>query len=354
MNRRPPLRLVFWESTKACNLNCLHCRASAAKDRDESELTQDEVKRIVNEIAQVGSPVFIISGGEPLVRPHILDIAAFARSKGLKVALASNGTLINEVVAKEIHEAGIRRVAISLDGASAETHDAFRQVPGSFESALEGARSAQAAGLEVQVNVTVTRHNVDDLPLLLDLAHERRFVALHTFLLVPVGCGVEIAQDQTVSPEKYEEVLRWFCKAEAASPIELKATCAPHFFRVRAQMKKEGLLAARDGAKTPFHRHTRGCLAGSTVCFISHVGKVQPCGYLPVEAGDLRTSSFETIWNESPVFLELRDPSLLQGKCGQCDYRIACGGCRARAQYAAGDYLAEEPYCVYQPKRTAP
>ena len=368
-------RLVFWELTTGCNLRCVHCRATAQELASPYDLSTPDALKVIEQVSSVSRPILILSGGEPLFRKDLFPLAAYAVERGLLVALATNGTLITPSVAEEIRAAGIRRVAISFDGADAETHDAFRGIPGAFEAAKRGLRNVQDAGVSTQINTTIARHNVHQLPDILAMALELGVDALHTFLLVPVGCGVNIADEQMVPAADYEKILHWFYDREREGLLELKATCAPHYFRVRKQREVNERRAAQAQMDAPHpgalgadlksraahpSRHpqmgavTKGCLAGSGVCFISHRGEVFPCGYLPVKAGDLRTESFAEIWESSPVFAALRDPNNLKGKCGACEFRQICLGCRARAFAATGDYLDEEPFCAYQPRAAKP
>ena len=345
------LRLVFWETTAGCNLECIHCRRlDVAKDLMRSDLGTEEAFGLVDAVAEVGRPILVLSGGEPLIRPDIFEIARHGRDAGLPVALATNGTLIDREIAGKIAYSGIRRVAISLDGAKEETHDSFRRLPGSFKSALEGYGHVKRAGVSLQINCTIAKHNADELEDLFSLAESLGADALHLFMLVPVGCGVEIAEEQMLQPERYEELLEWFYDRSRNTKMETKATCAPHYYRIMRQRAKEQGVAVKRKAHG-MDAVTRGCLAGSAVCFISHEGKVFPCGYLPVEAGDIRKQPFAEVWSASPVFAALRDVDNLKGKCGICEYRNVCAGCRARAYYETGDYLEEEPYCVYVPAK---
>jgi heme b synthase len=341
-------RLIFWELTKRCNLACKHCRAEAEDIDYSGELSLDQIRSVIDDIVKVSKPILVLTGGEPLYRGDIFDIAAYARSKDLRIALATNGTLIDEGIAGRIRDAGISRVSISIDGNNAETHDGFRGIPGSFEAAIRGARLLKNAGVEFQFNTTVTRRNVDQIEDILQFAIKEGAAALHLFMLVPVGCGVEIAETDMISSEKYEEVLNWFYDRSKDSPLEFKATCAPHYYRIirqRARAEGRKLSMETDGMAAM----TRGCLAGSGVCFLSHSGDVQPCGYLPLVAGNVLKTPFIDIWEKSDIFLALRDADLLEGKCGDCGFRMVCGGCRARAYYATGGYLDEEPYCMYDP-----
>jgi heme b synthase len=345
-NEKFPLRIVFFELTARCNLSCVHCRAEASIEGEKDELRTDEVKRVLEEIRSLGNVVVILTGGEPLMRKDFFEIAEHARKIGLITAMASNGTLIDEGIAKKIKDSGIRRVSISIDGGTALTHDSFRGIKGSFEEALRGIENLKKAGISVQINTTITKYNVKERDLILDLTKNLGVAALHIFMLVPVGCGINIVDSAMLSPEEYEETLNWFYEKWVENPgIEFKATCAPHFYRIVHQRGKP----EREDFKKAFSTFTRGCLAGTNVCFISRKGDVQPCGYLPVIAGNVREKSFVEIWKHSPVFLKLRDYDELQGKCGICEFKKICGGCRARAYYDRGSFLEEEPYCLYEP-----
>jgi len=363
----PALRLVFWETTAACNLHCVHCRRLENRHEPaKTELTTDEGRSLIEAIASFARPILVFSGGEPLVRPDILDLARFAADRGLPTALASNGTLIDEKTAGAIRQAGLRRVSVSLDGADPETHDTFRKLPGSFQSAVRGLRCLQAAGVSTQVNCTMARHNAGQLEAVLRLAETCQADAVHYFLLVPVGCGQQIAAEQMLDAEQIEHLLGRIFELSLATKLHVKATCAPHYYRiVRQESARRGLRPPKrpppiaDGARPAGRNNdmaamTRGCLAGTAVCFISHDGHVFPCGYLPVSAGNVRTGSLKHIWRDSDVFARLRDPARLSGKCGRCEFVHVCGGCRARAFHRYGDFLAEEPYCLYQPARRAP
>ncbi len=345
----PDLRIVFWETTTKCNLACQHCRVIPEEEEANSQLTTEEAFRFVEELCASFSPLLILSGGEPLCRADIFDIATFATEKGLAVALATNATLVTEEVARKIAESGIRRVSVSLDGPVAAVHDTFRGLPGSFDSAIKGLKRIQAVGVSTQINTTVTRHNVDFLPQTLELALDLGVDALHLFCLVPVGCGMEISEEQQLPAESYEEVLGWLFEQSLRVNIHLKATCAPHYYRIMRQQRKSGEVAPHE--KEGMSAVTKGCLAGQSVCFISHTGEVFPCGYLPVSSGNIRERSLTDIWRESPIFASLRDSSQLKGKCGICEFRHVCAGCRARAYGCTGDFLAEEPYCIYTPRR---
>jgi len=272
------------------------------------------------------------------LREDIFDIARYGKDLGLHMALAPNGTLMDASVAKRLLAAGVDQISISLDGASAEVHDAFRQMPGAFAGAMKGIEAARAADLPFQINTSVTAMNVDELPKVHELAKALGAVAHHIFMLVRVGRGRDL--DAEVPPDRQEKVLGWLCDRHREGLIRVRATCAPHYYRVLAQRAGDEGSAAI----------TRGCLAGRRFIFISATGRVQPCGYLDIDCGNIREKPFWEIWDTSEVLRDLRDDDKLRGKCGICDYRHICGGCRARAYAATGDYLAEEPACLYKPR----
>lgn len=342
-------RLVALELTGSCNLHCKHCRASAAQRRDPEELTTMEVKGVIDDIASFSSPIIILTGGEPLLREDVYEIARHATDRGLRVVLGTNGTLINDEVAGRLVDAGVKRVSISIDCAYAEEHDEFRGVAGAYEEALRGIEACKKAGLEFQVNTTVTRRNLQELGKIHSKTKELGAAAHHIFLLVPTGRGKAI-EDEEIPPEDYERVLNWMYDVRNEG-LHMKATCAPHFVRVAHQRAKE---AGEDRAsKHGMDARMGGCMGGTGFAFISRRGEVNPCGYLPLKAGNIRGKSFREIWESAKLFLDLRNRAALQGKCGACEYKTACGGCRARAYARYGDYMQEEPYCVYTPRKLA-
>lgn len=334
--------MVFWETTAACNLRCAHCRVEEDEGAPGDQLTFDQACGLLSDIASFSAPVVVLSGGEPLVRPDIVEIARFGCELGLRIALATNGTLVTAEIAGELAAAGVAQSSISIDGADAAVHDAFRRIPGAFDAALEGMRTLQEAGIAVQINTTVARHNIDQIRDILGLAVSKGACALHLFLLVPTGCGREMEESDMITPQEYEEVLTWLQEASRNSPIYLRATCAPHYQRI---------LRQRAGGEQAAPHGSSGCLAGEAVCFVSRTGDVYPCGYLPLKAGNVLDEPLQRIWENSTLLKSIRDPDLLEGKCGICEFAAVCGGCRARAFAATGNYLAEEPCCSYVPRR---
>ena len=376
----PPLRLLFWETTAGCNLACVHCRRlDVSRDLMRDDLSTEQALTMIRSLPQTGRPILVFSGGEPLMRPDIFDLAAEATQVGLPIALATNGTIMDDAVADRIINVGFRRTSISFDGPDAETHDRFRGIDGAFESSVRGFTLLRQRGMSMQINTTVARHNYKKLDQMYDLALKLGADALHIFMLVPVGCGMSLSKDIMLEPDEYEKALNWIYDRSLEGKIHLKATCAPHYFRVIRQR------ARTDGRAMPAAAHphrslmptghpgghpgavpgghpgghggadisamTKGCLAGQAVCFVSHTGEVFPCGYLPLSSGNVKTTPFPTIWRGSKIFNDLRDDSNLGGKCGCCEFKKVCMGCRARAYATMHDYLAEEPNCGFVPLR---
>ena len=354
----PPLRLLFWETTAGCNLECVHCRRlDVSRELMQNDLTTQQGRTLIDQVASVGRPVLVFSGGEPLMRPDIFDLATYAKSKGLLIALATNGTLIDAALAGRIAATGFDRVSVSLDGADAATHDRFRGLAGSFDLTIRALAHLRQAGVPTQINCTIARHNNDQIEAVLRLAESVGAVATHYFLLVPVGCGEQIADDQMLDTQEVEDRLSLIAGLQRTTTLQIKPTCAPHYYRIIRQQARvrEGIPAPARERGHPtngsLHSITKGCLAGTAVCFVSHEGEVFPCGYLPVSAGNVRRQDFADIWRDSQIFNEFRNPASLTGKCGRCEYKMVCSGCRARAFYQYGDYLAEEPYCAFEPTR---
>jgi len=331
------LRMVAWEITRSCNLSCLHCRAESEKGPYPGELSTEECFKVIDDIASFAKPVIILTGGEPLLRKDVFEIAAYGTKQGLTMVMAPNGTLLTEENAKQALASGIKKISISLDGPDAESHDKLRQVPGALEGAIKGIKIAQAEGIGVQINSTISKRNIHLLDKIIKLAEDLKVDAYHLFLLVPAGRG-KLMEDEELSPEQYEKTLEHLAQKAKDSSMEIKTTCAPHYNR---------LLVETHQAK-PADLKDRGCMGGISFCFISHLGDLQPCGYLVVNSGNVRQAGFKKAWTESKVFNDLRDLSNLKGKCGVCEYKRICGGCRARAYAKHNDYLAPEPYCIYE------
>jgi len=300
----------------------------------------------------------VFSGGEPLMRPDLPELLGFAKEHGIPFAIATNGALVDAAMTKMLASYGPHRISVSIDGSRASTHDDFRGQKGSFDKAVNALKLFRAAGISTQINCSVSTKNVFEREQVVELARELGEDALHFFLLVPVGCGAELPDTRRLGAENYEEFLIWLMEKQGShshphpsslipSPsLEIRATCAPHQTRIVRQ--KVASSSPEFAGRTAM---MRGCLAGSAIAFISHKGEVFPCGYLPVPAGDLKRQGFWDIWENSAVFKTISDPAALKGKCGVCEFKVICGGCRARAFGVTGDYMGQEPYCLYEPKK---
>ena len=330
------VKIISWNTTNACNMYCAHCYRDAGCRADE-ELSTEEGKKLLREIAKAGFRIMIFSGGEPLTRPDILELVSYARGLGLIPVFGTNGTLIDLPMARALKEAGACGMGISLDSLDKTKHDTFRSFPGGWDGAVRGMMNCREAGLPFQIHTTVMDWNAHELEAMTDFAVEIGAKAHHFFFLVPTG-RAETIEEESLRAEAYEDVLSRIMKKQQTVDIELKPTCAPQFLRIADQL----------GVDTRF---TRGCLAGLTYCIISPRGKVQPCAYLSRELGDVRETPFDEIWAKNEVFKELRTLDY-GGGCGSCNYKKACGGCRARAAYYhGGDFMAEEPWCLYHGRR---
>jgi AdoMet-dependent heme synthase len=341
--------IVIWETTRACALKCVHCRAEAISQRDARELTTDEGRELMDRVAAFGDPppLLVLTGGDPLRRPDLVDLVAYGARRGLGVSLTPSGTAaVTEARLRALRDAGLARLAVSLDGATAEAHDAFRGVVGSHRHTLAIVERARGLGLPLQVNTAVCRRTVGDLPALTRRVKAFGAVLWALFFLIPVG---RAQADQALGPVEIETVLEWAAGLVGRVPFGIKTTEAPHFHRVLAQCR----LPASGGraARVP-HRVQRAARAvtdGNGFVFVDHTGNICPSGFLPVVVGNVRHDDLATVYRESALFTALRDPAQLGGRCGRCEYRDACGGSRARAFAVAGDPLAEDPGCAWQP-----
>jgi len=357
--------VVIWEVSRACDLACVHCRASAIPARESGELTTAEGLRLVRQLRGFGRPVFVLTGGDPLKRDDIHDLIAGAVAEGLPTYLSPSGTpLLTHAALLRARWAGLSGVSISLDGSCAEIHDRFRRVPGSFDWSLQGAAAAAALGLRLQINTTLTRHNLPDLKAIAALVASLEAQRWTLFLLVPTG---RAQADQQVTAAECERVFAWLHDLSVTAPFKIKTTEGPHYRRValarqaeelarRAAAGGAGAAAGNAGAAAPPHqsvsgggRFVPGLGDGSGFLFISSLGDIQPSGFLPLTTGNVRRDSPVDVYRNHPIFTALRDPDRLGGRCGRCEYRAICGGSRARAYGLTGDYLAEDPLCAYEP-----
>jgi radical SAM protein with 4Fe4S-binding SPASM domain len=325
--------LVIWEVSRACDLACVHCRAMAIPGREAWELTTGEGRRLVADIRRFGRPIFVLTGGDPLKRDDIFDLIEAGATAGLPTHLSPSGTpLLTHAALHRAREAGLDGVSISIDGSTAEIHDRFRGVPGAFGWSLDGAAAAAGLGLALQINTTLTPHNLDDLPAIADLVGALEARRWSLFLLVPTGRAGAAMQ---IGAAACERVFRWLHALSRTAPFRIKTTEGPHYRRVALQ--------AGGGRFVP------GMNDGSGFVFVSARGDIQPSGFLPVTAGNVRRDDLVRVYREHPLFVMLRDPDRLKGRCGRCEYRALCGGSRARAWAAGGDLMGEDPACSYEP-----
>lgn len=324
--------LISWNTTKRCNLLCKHCYRESGPDADiQGELTTEEGKTLIGQIKNAGFRLLILSGGEPLMREDIYEMVSTAKQVGLVPAMGTNGTLLSADVARELMDRGLKGIAISVDSMEKEYHDDFRGHAGAFDLTQTGIDNALAAGLRVQINLTLTEKNQGEFHKMVDCYEKRGVHAIHPFFLVPTGRALSM-EDEGLREQAYFTMIREILEKQKTSSLELKPTCAPQFM----PMAKEMGIA---------QRFTRGCLAGTAYCCILPQGEVHICPYLPVSAGNVRENPFEDIWKNSTVFQQLRDFTNYEGACGACEHQSICGGCRARAYYYHGNYMAEEPWC---------
>lgn len=350
---------IAWEVTRACAFACRHCRAEAQPRRDPNELATEEAFRLIDEIKNFGDPILVVTGGDPMMRRDLFDLMSYAVQRGLRTSLTPTTTrLVTPKALARAREAGVRRVAISIDGPTAESHDAFRGFAGSFQIALGIARHVIDAGLSLQVNTTLSRYNLHLRDAMAELVASLGAVQWSLFFLVPTG---RASAADMISPEEHEQAFHWLYDLARRAPFDVKSTAAPAYRRVIIQREQQhrSTASATDAPLTlagagyryedGLDRPTKAVNDGKGFCFISHIGEVCPSGFLPLAAGNVRQQSVVEIYRSSSLFRELRDSERLRGRCGRCEFREVCGGSRARAYAVTGDYLAEDPSCVYQP-----
>ena len=345
--------IAIWEMTQACDLACVHCRASAQPDRSPMELSTAEGKQLIDQIAALKVPVFVLTGGDPIKRPDLFELIEHARRVGVRVSLTPSATpLLTKDVVLRLKEAGVARLAVSMDGASAETHDAFRGMSGSFARTLDAVRWANEVGLPVQVNTTFSRRNINEIDNIVALMEQLKISLWSVFFLVPTGRG---KLNDLLSAEEFETVFAKVHRLSRISSFDIKTTEAQHYRRYvlqqRVAERKSGndAVSGQERAVDAIGRAPRGLNDGKGFVFISHKGEIFPSGFLPVSAGSIRKQSLAEIYRESPLFRNLRDTSKLEGKCGSCEFKEICGGSRARAYALTGNPHAEEPCCAHIP-----
>ncbi|MFF3980916.1 TIGR04053 family radical SAM/SPASM domain-containing protein [Streptomyces sp. NPDC055808] len=359
--------IVIWEATRACPLACLHCRAEAQPDRDPGELDGVDARRLMDQIAAFGKPgpLFVITGGDPFQRADLNELVAYGTSLGLRVAVSPSGTpTLTRANLTAVRDAGAVALSLSLDGSTAGRHDAFRGVDGVFDWTLDGWRTARELGLKVQINTTVTRTSLPDLADIAALVRREGAMLWSGFILVPTGRGADL---DALTPDEIEDVLHFL--HDCGSMIATKTTEGHHFRRVALQrailarhgeqpelgpLHRELMVRARElgffeGEGRPVRRPPMDVSSGRGFVFVSHTGEVHPSGFLPVSAGNVKHHPLAEIYRGSALFAVLRDPALLRGKCGRCEFNTVCGGSRSRAYGLTGDVLAADPWCAYEP-----
>lgn len=348
--------IVIWETTQACDLACVHCRASAQPLPLPGELTHEEGRALIEDIAALGTTVCVLSGGDPLKRADLLDLIRHGKSQGLRMATIPAATpLLTRAVVQALRDAGLDQMALSLDASTPEAHDRFRGVAGAFQKTMEAIQWAQGVPLPVQINTVMSRHNLEDVDRLIALVQRLGIVFWEVFFLVPVGRG---AQLPGLSAEEYEQVFAKLYDVARRASFTVKITEAPHFRRYDCERRlrdaggdADAGPSLRDGVeRPPIGASPRAVNAGRGFAFVAYNGDVYPSGFLPLSAGNIRSIPLRTIYRLSPLMQALRDPDRLKGRCGLCEYRCICGGSRSRAYAVTGDYLAEEPCCAYQPR----
>ncbi len=350
---------IAWEVTRACAFACVHCRANAQHQPNPNQLTTAESLRLIDQLAEFGSPILVFTGGDPMMRRDLFELIAYATQKGLRCSLTPTATTLPtpERLLKA-KEAGIRRIALSLDAPTPEVHDAFRQVPGSWQRTMDILKNAHSVGLSAQVNTTVSSHNFHILRDMVPFIEQVSAVQWSVFFLVPTGRALAASM---ISPQEHEEVFNWLYDLSQKAPFDIKVTAAPMYRRVAIQRRKaesHGGAVTYQGAGFQYadglDRPTRGVGDGNGFLFISHVGDIQPSGFLPITAGNVRSDNVVGVYRTAELFVNLRDIHKIKGKCGVCEFRDVCGGQRGRAYGLTGDYLESDPACAYQPAVRSP
>jgi AdoMet-dependent heme synthase len=355
---------IAWEVTRACAYSCIHCRANAQHQRDSRELSTDEARQLIDRFKAFGNPILVFTGGDPMMRPDLFNLIQYATDQGLRCSLTPTATALPTAERlQSAMTAGIRRIALSLDAPTAEVHDAFRQVSGSWSRTRGIARAAQSIGLATQINTTVARHNHHLLPEMVDFIQEVGAVQWSLFFLVPTGRAQSLSM---ITAQEHERLFNWLYDLAQVAPFDIKTTAAPMYRRVvieRERRAAQMATRANGDAHTPgatvrgagfqyadgLNRPVKGVNDGRGFLFVSHIGDIMPSGFLPIPVANVRETDVVETYRHHPTFKALRDPNLLKGKCGRCEYRVVCGGQRGRAFALSGDYLASDPVCVYEP-----
>lgn len=346
------LKWLAWEVTRRCNLSCIHCRSSSCFTASQHpDCSLDQAFRLLEDIACVASPVIVLTGGEPLLRRDIFEIASYGTTLGFRMALATNGTLVTPEVCEKIIASGIQIVSLSLDGSNASIHDNFRQQPGAFDETIKATEYFKKFNIPFLINSSISERNKHDIPNMCSKAKALGARAWYMFMIVPTGRGADI-MTELVKPKDYQALLEWhYAMEKEEDEILVRPTCAPQYYRIRFEKMREENLNVRSRPLSFSPGGNKGCLAGQTIALIDVDGNVLPCSYLSIPAGNVHKQPFYDIWQSSKLFKKFRDYSSYKGRCGSCEFIKVCGGCRARAYALKGDYLAEEPFCNHIPLR---
>lgn len=334
--------VISWNLTKKCNLRCSHCYLDASFLSGDAvdELSLPECKKLIDQMAEVNpNACLILTGGEPLMREDIYEIASYADGKGFMVVMGTNGLLLNDETVPKMLDAGIKGIGVSLDSVRPEVHDKLRGLPGSLEKSIIGIETAKKYKLDFQIQTTVTKENFDEIPAMIDFAHKSGATGFYLFFLVCTGRGEEMTD---ITPEQYEEILTYVYNVHGKyDGMMVRAKCAPHFKRIAYQIDQDSPL---------LKGYVGGCRAGTNYCRISPEGDITPCPYMPNSVGNIKNNSFKDIWKNADLFKKLRTPQY-EGKCDYCEFKLLCGGCRARALAANNDTFGEDPWCTYEPEK---
>lgn len=343
------LKWLAWEITRRCNLDCVHCRSASSLDSPDGVWNLDMAKAFLDDLAGFAAPVVVLTGGEPLLHGNVFDIAVHGTSTGLRMALATNGTMVTDETCRNIKESGIQVAALSLDGASARVHDAFRRQPGAFDAVLNAAALFREHQIPFIINSSFTKRNRPDLEKTFRMAKDLGAMAWYMFMIVPMGRAKEVL-DELIDPEEYDKILRWHFEQESREhDILMRPTCAPHYYRLVRQWAKEDDIQFRRRSLSWSTGGAKGCLAGQTIALVDALGEVQPCSYFAQSAGNCLKTPLSKLWYEAPLLLRMRDFNAYEGRCGACPYIKVCGGCRARAGVLLDNDMDEDPMCRYIP-----
>lgn len=342
---------IAWEITRRCNLHCIHCRSSSEEVVSaHPDPTLKECFRIIDEITSYANPVLVLTGGEPLLRDDFFEIVKYAAEKGLRVCVATNGTLLNDEICKRLKNVNIKMVSLSLDGPDEKVHDDFRQQNGAFKATVNATKVLKKHDIPFLINSSFTKRNQHTIPEVYSLAKQLGATAWYMFMIVPTGRAKGL--NELIDEEEYEKILNWHYNMEKnEKDILVRPTCAPQYYRIIHERSKiEGEKFERRSLKFSTGG-AKGCVAGQLICFINVDGDVMPCSYFPLAADNIKRQSFKDIWEYSEIFRDLRNFKSYKGKCGVCEYVNVCGGCRAHAYCLKDDYMEEDPYCNYIPRR---